>query len=75
MKFNLKFNRYLKAQPLPAGASIMRRIEYALEWIMSWLVIHIDGYPVLSGLATGVVLTLLFGSIGLLITALSGHLR
>jgi hypothetical protein len=29
-----------------------------------WVVIYIDGYPVLSGLATGVVLTLLFGSIG-----------
>jgi hypothetical protein len=71
----MKFNRYLKPQPLPAGATIMRRIEYAVEWIISWVVIYIDGYPVLSGLATGVVLTLLFGSIGLLIAALSGHLR
>jgi hypothetical protein len=74
----MKFNRYLKPEPLPAGASIMRRIEYAVEWIISWVVIYIDGYPVLSGLATGAFLTLLFGSlllIALLITALSGHLR
>jgi hypothetical protein len=71
----MKFNRYLKPQPLPAGATIMRRIEYTLEWIISWFVVYVDGYPVLSGLATSVLLTLLFGSIGLLITALSGHLR
>jgi hypothetical protein len=71
----MKFNRYLKPEPLAPGASIMRRIEYALQWIISWVVIYIDGYPVLSGLATSVLLTLLFGSIGLLITALSGHLR
>jgi hypothetical protein len=71
----MKFNRYLKPEPLPAGASIMRRIEYALQWIISWGVIYVDGYPVLSGLATSVLLTLLFGSIGLLITVLSGHLR
>jgi hypothetical protein len=71
----MKFNRYLKPEPLPAGATIMRRIEHALQWIISWVVIYIDGYPVLSGLATSVLLTLLFGSIGLLITALSGHLR
>jgi hypothetical protein len=71
----MKFNRYLKPEPLPAGTTIMRRIEYALQWIISWVVIYIDGYPVLSGLATSVLLTLLFGSIGLLITALSGHLR
>jgi hypothetical protein len=71
----MKFNRYLKPEPLPAGASIMRRIEYALQWFISWLVIYVEGYPVLSGLATSALLTLLFGSIGLLITALSGHLR
>jgi len=71
----MKFNRYLKPEPLPAGASIMRRIEYALEWIISWVVIQVDGYPVLGGLATSALLTLLFGSIGLLIAALSGHLR
>ncbi len=53
----------------------MRRIEYALQWFISWVVIYVDGYPILSGLATSVLLTLLFGSIGLLIVALSGHLR
>ena len=53
----------------------MRRIEYALQWFISVLVINIDGYPALSGLATSVLLTLLFGSTGLLIVALSGHLR
>jgi hypothetical protein len=71
----MKFNRFLKPEPLPAGASIMRRIEYALQWIISWVLIYIDGYPVLSGLASSVLLALLFGTIGLLITALSGHLR
>jgi len=71
----MKFNRYLKPEPLPAGASIMRRIEYALEWFISLVVIQIEGYPALSGLATSVLLTLLFGCIGLLIVALSGHLR
>ena len=71
----MKFNRYLKPEPLPPGASIMRRIEYALQWFISVLVINIDGYPALSGLATSILLALLFGSIGLLITALSGHLR
>jgi hypothetical protein len=71
----MKFNRYLKPEPLPPGASIMRRIEYALQWFISVVVIQIDGYPALSGLATSILLALLFGSIGLLITALSGHLR
>jgi hypothetical protein len=74
----MKFNRYLKPEPLPAGATIMRRIEYALQWFISWVVIYVDGYPILSGLATSVLITLLFGSIGLLISAivaLSGHLR
>jgi hypothetical protein len=74
MRGPMKFNR-LKPQPLPTGAGIMRRIEYALQWIISWVIINVEGYPILSGLATSVLLTLLFGSIGLLITALSGHLR
>ncbi len=71
----MKFNRYLKPEPLPAGAGIMARIEYALQWIISWVVIYVPDYPLLSGLATSILLTLLFGSIGLLITVLSGHLR
>jgi hypothetical protein len=71
----MKFNRLLKPEPLPTGAGIMRRIEYALEWIISWVVIYVPDYPILSGLATAVLLTLLFGSIGLLITVISGHLR
>jgi hypothetical protein len=71
----MKFNRYLKPEPLPPGAGIMRRIEYALQWFISVVVIQIDGYPALSGLANSVLLTLLFGGIGLLIVALSGHLR
>jgi hypothetical protein len=45
---------------LPAGAGIMRRIEYALQWFISLVVIQIGGYPALSGLATSIILTLLF---------------
>jgi hypothetical protein len=71
----MKFNRFMKPEPLPAGAGIMRRIEYALQWIFSWVIINVGGYPILSGLASGALITLLFGSIGLLITVLSGHLR
>jgi len=56
----------------------MRRIEYALQWFISVLVINIDGYPALSGLATSILLTFSFWQHRLLIMAimaLSGRLR
>jgi hypothetical protein len=53
MKYPL--NPLLKPDPLPPGASLLDRLEYALQWLVWVTVIHLPGKPALSGLLTGIV--------------------
>lgn len=55
----LKFTRTPPA-PLPADPDLLDRLEYALQWGVSWLTFSIEGHPaiggLLGGLLTGVVI-------------------
>jgi hypothetical protein len=56
----------IKPTPLPANPKLVQRLEYALQWLISWVTVDIEGYPALSGILSGVKMNLaIFGLFGL----------
>jgi hypothetical protein len=43
----------MKPIPLPPNPKLIDRIEYGLQWALSWLIIYIPDHPMVSGLCTG----------------------
>jgi hypothetical protein len=48
--------RRLKPTPLPQNPTFIDRLEYRIQWLISWLVIDIPGHPCISGMLTGLLL-------------------
>ena len=51
-----KFKR-LRPMPLPADPDLLDRLEYAMQWLISWFVVDIEGHPTVSGMLTGLLLS------------------
>jgi hypothetical protein len=41
---------------LPPNPKLIERVEYALQWSLSWMIVDIKGHPMVSGLCTGVLM-------------------
>jgi hypothetical protein len=43
----------MKPTPSPPNPKLIDRVEYALQWAASWIIVDIKGHPMISGLCTG----------------------
>jgi hypothetical protein len=66
--------RRLKPTPLPPTPTFIDRLEYGLQWLVSWLVIDIPGHPCISGLLTGLLLLVPIFGIAMLLNLVLGAL-
>lgn len=48
--------RRLKPAALPSDPDIINYVEFGFQWLLSWLVIDIEGHPCISGCLTGLLL-------------------
>jgi hypothetical protein len=48
--------RRLKPTALPPNPTFIDRLEYGIQWLLSWIVIDIPGHPCISGMLTGLLL-------------------
>ncbi|PYK18107.1 MAG: hypothetical protein DME55_07765 [Verrucomicrobia bacterium] len=58
--------RKFRPDPLPKNASFIRRLEYWIQYIISFFIFDFDGLPALSGLLTGLALMPLMFAIAML---------
>jgi hypothetical protein len=66
--------RRLKPTKLPPNPTFLARLEYALQWLVSWFIVDIPGLPLLSGLLTGLLLLVPAISVAVLINLILGAL-
>jgi hypothetical protein len=62
--------RRFKPDPLPKGAPFIRRLEYWLQYALSFFIFDFKGFPMLSGLLTGLALVPLVFAISVLVFVL-----
>ena len=53
----------MKPNPLPPNPTFLDRLEYALQWLISWVIVDIKGHPAVSGLLTGILMFVVAGII------------
>ena len=63
----------MKPTPLPPEPKVIDRIEYALQWLVSWVVVDIKDHPAISGLLTGLKMWVPLLALGWLIDYLLKH--
>jgi hypothetical protein len=67
----LKFIR-LKPETLPTDPDILDYLEHGFQWLISWVVINIEGHPCVSGMCTALLLSVPY-LIAMLIMSLTFH--
>jgi hypothetical protein len=69
----------MKPTPLPPNPKLIDRVEYALQWSVSWMIVDIKGHPMISGLCTGFLMLIPIFGIGYLfsivLAILTGHCK
>ena len=64
----------MKPTPLPPNPKLIDRVEYALQWAASWIIVDIKGHPMVSGLCTGFLILMPIYGIGFIANLiLTGH--
>jgi hypothetical protein len=64
----------MKPTPLPPNPKLIDRVEYALQWSASWIIVDIKGHPMVSGLCTGFLMLMPIYGIGFIANLiLTGH--
>lgn len=66
--------RRLKPTPLPPNPTFLDCLEYALQWVISWLVIDIPDHPCISGLLTSLLMIVPIFGIATVISLVLGAL-
>ena len=63
----------MKPTPLPPNPKLIDRVEYALQWSTSWLIVDIKGHPMISGICTGMLMLVPIYGMVALVLILTGH--
>jgi hypothetical protein len=46
----------MKPAPLPPNPKLLDKVEHFLQTLTGWMIINVPGRPMLSGLATGIIM-------------------
>jgi hypothetical protein len=64
----------MKPNPLPSNPKFLDRVEHFLQTLTAWMIINVPGRPMLSGMATGLILiAVLYLPISLVTLFLTWH--
>src|SRR6266705_4754614 len=58
----------MKPNPLPRNPTWIERVEHALQCVFCWMIIEPKNHPMISGLATGILMMILIFATELLLS-------